>query len=70
MIALTEKGMGRQEAHELVRTNAQVAFKEGRHLKELVIEKKILDAQEAEKIFDYSTYIGDAVEIVENAVKG
>ncbi len=69
MIALTEKGMGRQEAHELVRTNAQVAFKEGRHLKELVIEKNILDSAEAEKIFDYSTYIGNAVEIVENAVK-
>lgn len=69
MIALTEKGMGRQEAHELVRTNAQEAFKAGRHLKELVIEKKILDKEEAGKIFDYSTYIGNAVEIVENAVR-
>lgn len=69
MIALTEKGMGRQEAHELVRTSAQEAFRSGRHLKELVIEKKILGKDEAEKIFDYSTYIGNAVEIVENAVR-
>ncbi len=69
MICLTEKGMGRQEAHEQVRTLAQEAFKSHRHLKDLVIEKKVLDEKEAEKIFDYSTYIGNAEKIVEKALK-
>lgn len=69
MIALTEKGMGRQEAHELVRTVAQEAFSSNRHLKELVIEKKILDEKDADRIFDYSTYVGNAENIVEEATK-
>lgn len=69
MIALTEKGMGRQEAHELVRTLSQEAFKSKRHLKELVIEKKLLDKKEADRLFDYATYIGQAEHIVEEATK-
>ncbi len=69
MIALTEKGMGRQEAHELVRTLSQEAFKNKKQLKELVIEKKILDKKEADRLFDYSTYIGQAEHIVEEATK-
>ncbi len=70
MITLVEKGiMGRQEAHELVRTMAHEAFGKGQHLKDLVLEKKLLTQKEADYVFDYSTYIGNAVEIVENAVK-
>lgn len=68
MIALSEK-MGRQEAHELVRTLSQEAFKSKRHLKELVLEKKLLDKKQADEIFDYSTYIGHAERIVEEATK-
>lgn len=69
MIALTERGMGRQDAHELVRTMAQEAFSKGRHLKDLVLERKVLPKEDADKVFDYSSYIGDAVRIVEDAVK-
>jgi len=70
MIHLTEsKKMGRQEAHELVRTMAQEAFASKRNLKDLVVEKKLLNKKEADEIFDYSTYIGNAVKIVEDAVK-
>jgi len=69
MIRLTEKGMGRQEAHELVRTISQEAFENRRHLKDIVVERKLLDKNEAEALFDYSTYIGSAVKIVEEAVK-
>ena len=68
MIALTEK-MGRQEAHELVRTLSQEAFASKRHLKKLVIERKILDKKQADELFDYSTYIGHAEHIVEEATK-
>ena len=49
MIALTERGMGRQEAHELVRTMAQEAFSKGRHLKDLVLERKVLPKEDAEQ---------------------
>jgi adenylosuccinate lyase len=69
MIALSEKGMGRQEAHELVRTLAQQAFREKRNLKELVKEKKLFSEKELDGLFDPATYIGAAEKIVEEAVK-
>jgi len=69
MIALTEKGMGRQEAHELVRELAQKAFREKKDLKALVKEKKLLPDKELDLIFDPHTYIGCAERIVEEAVK-
>jgi len=69
MITLVERGMGRQDAHELVRTLAQEAFSKGRHLKDLVLEGKVLPKADAERVFDYSSYIGSAVKIVEDAVK-
>jgi len=69
MIALTEKGMGRQEAHELVRELAQKAFKEKKDLKALVKEKKLLPDKELEIIFDPHTYIGMAEKIVEEATR-
>jgi adenylosuccinate lyase len=70
MIALTEKGiMGRQEAHEKVRELAQKAFKEKRELKELAKEEKLLEDAELETLFDPTTYIGMAEQIVEEAVK-
>jgi adenylosuccinate lyase len=70
MIALTDKGMGRQEAHELVRTLAQRAFSEKKELKALVAEKKLLPQKELDIIFDPHTYIGCAEKIVDEAVKG
>lgn len=61
--------MGRQEAHELVRTLAQQAFREKRNLKELVKEKKLFSEKELDGLFDPATYIGAAEKIVEEAVK-
>ncbi|MFH1221992.1 MAG: adenylosuccinate lyase [Candidatus Micrarchaeota archaeon] len=69
MIYLTAQGMGRQEAHERVRQAAQFAFAEKKHLKDIVVQQKLISKAEAEKLFDYTTYIGDAVRIVEDAVK-
>ncbi len=69
MIELTKKGMGRQEAHELVRGMAQEAFKSGRHLRDVVLEKNIISEKEADEIFSPETYIGDAEKIVENVLK-
>lgn len=70
MIALTDKGVGRQEAHELVRKLAVVAFENGKHLKDVASKQlKELSKKELDAIFDYSTYIGEAEKIVENAVR-
>ncbi len=69
MIHLVDTGMGRQEAHELVRGLAQEAFAKKRHLKDLLLEKKVLDKKTAGILFDYSTYTGSARSIVEAAVK-
>ncbi len=71
MIHLVETGkLGRQDAHETVRQLAQEAFTKCRHLKELVVERKLLTKKEADELFDYTTYIGHAKKIVEDAVKG
>lgn len=70
MIHLVESNrMGRQEAHEAVRTLAQEAFSKGRHMKDLILERKLLGKAEADELFDYNTYIGQAKKIVEDAVK-
>jgi adenylosuccinate lyase len=70
MIHLAGGGrMGRQEAHELVRELSQKAFSEKRHLRDVLVEKKILDSKTADALFDYSTYTGHAKKIVEEAVR-
>jgi adenylosuccinate lyase len=61
--------MGRQEAHELVRELSQKAFSEKRNLKDVLIENQVLNKKTAEELFDYSTYIGHAKKIVEEAVR-
>lgn len=68
MIALTEAGVPRQEAHELVRKLAIEAKQSGRHLKELTKNLKQLSAKKIDEIFDIASYIGEAKEIVERAV--
>ncbi len=69
MMALVRKGMPRQEAHEKVRTAAQKAFSGKKDFRMLLIEEKILDKKEAEKLFDYSSYTGMAEKIIDAALK-
>jgi len=73
MILLAQKGMSRQEAHELLRNASIKAFKEGKHLREALSENgevmRYLSERELEDAFDTNTYIGEAVEIVERALK-
>ncbi len=72
MIELTKKGMGRQDAHELVRTCSQEAYEKKVHLLRVLEAnpkcKGLLSPQELKAIFDPSTYIGKAEEIVDRAV--
>ena len=71
MLKLTEKGMGRQEAHELVRRLAMKAFEENRDLLEVLSESK--EAREYLTDDDLASlkpenYIGMAPQIVDNVI--
>ena len=72
MIALTEKGMGRQEAHELMRMAAQEAFAKNGKLIDVLAGNKAVSSKfkrgELEALFDPHTYVGMAPENVEKTV--
>ncbi|MCX8194762.1 MAG: adenylosuccinate lyase [Candidatus Micrarchaeota archaeon] len=72
MIELTERGMGRQEAHELMRRCSLEAFKNKKKLIEVLKEqeevRKFIPVGELEKMFNPRNYIGEAVQIVERVV--
>lgn len=74
MIALTEKGMGRQEAHELMRNCAMEAFRGEKNLFDVLSSKKevtaLLKKSELQTLSDPHTYIGSAEEIARKAVSG
>jgi adenylosuccinate lyase len=73
MIGLVKKGMGRQEAHELLRQASILVNKENRDLKEVLLEneiiKKKLTKKELEHYLNPENYLGTAVEQVENVIK-
>ncbi|EHR79088.1 adenylosuccinate lyase [Thermococcus litoralis DSM 5473] len=70
MLKLTEKGMGRQEAHELVRKLAMKAFKEGRDLLEVVRESEAMEYLTEDDLNSLKpeNYIGLAPQIVDNVI--
>ncbi len=67
MIALVKKGMGRQEAHELVRRVAMVSYNRGEPLFKTASEDPIISSllspREIEALRDPNTYIGAGDEI-------
>lgn len=69
MIELAKRGVGRQEAHELVRTTAMKAHETGQHLKTVLLETpavaKHLTATDIENLANPDKYIGTAIEQVE-----
>jgi len=71
MLKLTERGMGRQEAHELVRRLAMKAFRENRDLMAVAREneevRKFLGEDDFEGLKP-ENYIGMAPQIVENVI--
>ncbi|ODS42341.1 MAG: adenylosuccinate lyase [Candidatus Altiarchaeales archaeon IMC4] len=72
MMTLVEKGMGRQDAHELVRRCAMESYK-GKPFDKVLIEnkevRKHLSADEIIAALDPKNYIGTAVEQVENVLR-
>jgi len=73
MLALTGKGMSRQEAHELVRRLAIKSADEKRPFRDVIMEDErvtsLLSVEEIEAALDPERYLGTAVEQVELAIK-
>lgn len=73
MVALTRKGMNRQEAHELLRKLAIKSEVEGKHFREALLEdiivRKLLSEMEIDEALNPANYLGTAVEQVERVVK-
>jgi adenylosuccinate lyase len=64
--------VGRQEAHELVRSSAMVSHETGKHLKDVLLANpeivKYLNEEDVANLVDPDKYIGTAVEQVEAVV--
>ncbi len=72
MIALTKKGLSRQEAHEMVRRLSMLAYEKRRHLKDVLIESEIRDyfsEEEIEKMLKPENYLGTAEEKIDMVVE-
>jgi len=73
MIALTRKGMSRQEAHELLRQLAIKSASEKKTFREILVNDKNIRRLLTEKEIDYAlnprNYLGTAVKQVETAIK-
>lgn len=73
MIELTKKGMGRQEAHEVIREKSMEALASQKPLSVLLSQTaevtQVIPAQEIEKLLDPESYIGTSVQQVEKVVK-
>ncbi len=73
MIELSKKGVGRQEAHEIVRQCAMNARETGTHMKDALIRNETISNHMTEgeivRVMEPDNYIGTAVEQVESLVK-
>ncbi len=72
MMALTRKGIGRQDAHEIIRESSMTAEDTGRHLRDVLYERKdlegVLSKEEVAAAMDAANYVGKSREIVDNMV--
>ena len=73
MVQLVNKGIGRQEGHEILRKAAILARKEDRYMKDILYDNKkvtnLFSKEELSDLFDAHKYIGKAIEQVENLIK-
>jgi adenylosuccinate lyase len=69
MVELAKRGVGRQKAHEIMRSSSMRAVEEGMTLAEVLAGEKtvsdILSSDEIERLLDPHQYIGTAVEQVD-----
>jgi adenylosuccinate lyase len=73
MTKLVEKGIGRGDAHELVRTCSLKAVSENRQLLSVLLENpkvaKLLKKKELEEVMNPRNYLGISDKIVDHVVK-
>ena len=73
VIGLVKKGVGRQEAHEMLRKAAIKTTKENKTFKEILLQSEIIKMKLTEKELDWyldpENYLGTAVQQVENVIK-
>jgi len=73
MMTLTKRGMGRQEAHELLRKLAVKSHVENRGFKEVLLESEVvrnlLSEEEIDEALNPRNYLGTAVEQVERVIE-
>jgi adenylosuccinate lyase len=73
MVQLVNKGIGRQEGHELLRQASIKARKEGLYMKDILINNKKIkekfSKEELDELFDPHKYIGKAVKQVDNLIE-
>jgi adenylosuccinate lyase len=70
MLELVERGLGRQEAHEILRQAARTALTADQPLKEILLQDrrvtKVMTASALDRCLDPASYIGTAVKQVDN----
>ena len=73
ILGLVKKGIGRQDAHELLRQSSMKVIKENKSLKEILLKNETIKKKFTEKELDWyldpKNYLGTAVEQVENVIK-
>ncbi len=73
MLNLVEKGIGRQEGHEILRQAAIKAKKENRFMKEILLENgnitESFTKDEIDDLLNPHNYIGKSLELLENLLK-
>jgi len=73
MLALTKKGMSRQEAHEAVRRLAMKSLAEKKNFKEVLLRdaavRRYLSEEEVEEVLNPRNYLGTTLEQIKRAIK-
>lgn len=72
MITLVSKGLGRQDAHEIVRSASMKAEGEGRPFKDMLLKdkevSKRMTKKELDQVMDPKNYVGKAPELTDKVV--
>lgn len=72
MMRMTEKGIGRQDAHEIIRESSMIAEDEDRQLRDVILERSdlrdLMTEDEIRDAMDPVNYTGSSKEIVDKMV--
>jgi len=72
MMRMTDKGIGRQDAHEIVRSSSMIAEDENRHLRDVLLEREdlkgLMSKEDILAAMDPNNYTGGSKEIVDKMV--